>query len=117
MNKLVMQDISTNTTQINIFIFLAIIFVILFLSPPLNTYYKTSLCIKLCSVLFLLYSMFLISKQISLIKQSLSNSDNDEHHSYINSSVWSNYLLIVFLFVLLYLIVKSCFSYTVLTPV
>jgi len=112
-----MQNIATNTTKINVFIFLAIIFVILFLSPPMNTYYKTGLFIKLCSVLFLLYSIFLISKQITLIKESLSNSDNDEHHSYINSSVWSNYILIVFLFVLLYLIVKSCFSYTVVTVV
>ena len=117
MSDLVMQDISTNTTKINVFIFLSIIFVILFLAPPLNTYYKTGLCIKMCSVLFILYSIFLISKQISLIKQSLSNSDNVEHNSYINSSVWSNYLLIVFLFVLLYLIVKSCFSYTVLPSV
>ena len=111
MSKLMMQNISTNATRINIFIFLAIIFVILFISPPLNSCYKTSLFIKMCSVIFILYSMFLISKQISLVKESLANSDNDIFHSHVNSSVWSNYILIVFLFVLLYLIVNSFFSY------
>jgi hypothetical protein len=90
--------------------FASMALIVLFIVSPLSNFFKTSLFMKLVSVVILAYTIYLNFLQTNLLRNiSVSNSSSSEVKSQLNMNIMCSYIFAVFLIILLLFVVKSFF--------
>ena len=102
------KELAFNTKTICLCTITSILLIVMFVLSPLSQYLKTSLFMKLIIVGVLGYTLYLSVLQINVLKAS-SNSESKELINQLNMNMYSNYVFIVFLCILIFLLAKSFF--------
>ena len=102
------KELAFNTKTICLCTITSILLIVMFVLSPLRQYVKTSLLMKTITVGVLGYTVYLGVLQINVLKAS-SNSASEELISQLNMNIYSNYVFIVFICILLFLLVKRVF--------
>ncbi len=102
------KELSFNTKTICLCTITSILLIVMFVLSPLRQYLKTSLFMKLITIGVLGYIVYLSVLQINMLNAS-SNSESVELNTQVNLNMYSNYVFIVFIVILMFLLVKSFF--------
>ena len=97
------------TKTICICSFASIIIVILFILSPLSNFFKTSLFMKLISLIILGYTIYLILIQTNNLKGIENLNKSEQITSQINTNIICSYIFTIFLVILFISIIKSFF--------
>lgn len=90
--------------------FASMVLIVLFIVSPLSNFFKTSLFMKLVSIIILAYTIYLNFLQTNLLRNvSSSNTTSSEVKSQLNMNIMCSYIFAVFLTILLFFVVKSFF--------
>ena len=88
--------------------FASMALIVLFIVSPLSNFFKTSLFMKLVSVVILAYTIYLNFLQTNLLREvSVSNSSSSEVKSQLNMNIMCSYIFALFLIILLLFVIKS----------
>jgi hypothetical protein len=90
---------------------LAIIIIVLFVITPLSNFFKTSLFMKLISLILLGYTLYLNNTQTNLLRSVNSSSNSAQVNSQINTNIICSYVFSLFIGLLIIFIIKSFFNY------
>ena len=88
---------------------LSIIIIVLFVISPLSNFFKTSLFMKILSLLLLGYTLYLNNKQTNLLHSANSNSNTSQVNSQINTNIICSYVFSLFIGLLIIFLLKSFF--------
>ena len=98
------------TKKICICSFASMILIILFVISPLSNFFKTSLFMKIVSVVILGYTIYLNFIQTNLLRKvTMNNSSPPDVKSQINMNIICSYIFSLFLVMLLFFVMKSFF--------
>jgi len=86
---------------------LAIIIIILFVISPLSNFLKTSVFMKLISLILLGYTLYLNNTQTNLLRSINSSSNSSQVNSQINTNIICSYVFSLFIGLLIIFIIKS----------
>jgi hypothetical protein len=95
------------TKKVCLCTFVTIILVILFILSPLSNFFKTSLFMKIVSLIILGYTIYLSIFQTNLLKNMNHSSGNPQFGSQLNTNIICSYIFTFFLVVLFIFIVKN----------
>ena len=106
-NLTVFTDVTKNICMCTM---VSIIIIILFIVSPLSNFFKTSLFMKVISLIVLGYIIFLNNKQIDLLKQASNFSNSSEQvKSQLNMNIICSYVFTLFIGLLFIFVMKSFF--------
>ena len=93
------------TKNICLFTATSIVIIIMFVISPLSNFFKTSLFMKIISLILMIYIIFLNYKQVDLLRSASLAEDSLDVKSQLNTNIFCSYifsfsigLLIIFLF-------------------
>jgi len=89
--------------------FITIFIVIIFILSPLSNFFKTSLFMKLISLIILAYTIYLNIFQVNIFKNASQMNNNPQLSSQLNINIICSYIFTVFLCVLFIFILKNIF--------
>ena len=104
-----MFEYNDETKTICLCSFTSIIIVILFILSPLSNFFKTSLFMKLLSIIILGYTIYLILIQTNNLKGSINASKSENIKEQLSTNIICSYIFIIFLIFLFISIIKSFF--------
>jgi len=87
----------------------SIFIIVLFIISPLSNFFKTSLFMKMISLLLLAYTLYLNIHQTNLLKNATQNAKSDQIKSQLNMNVMCSYLFTLFIGLLIIFVGKSFF--------
>ena len=87
----------------------SIIIIILFVISPLSNFFKTSIFMKLISLILLGYTLYLNNIQTNLLRTVNSSSNSPEVNSQINTNIICSYVFSLFIGLLIIFTIKSFF--------
>jgi hypothetical protein len=87
----------------------SIILIILFIFTPLNSIQTLSIVFKIFIVFILIYCIYLNYLQIKELHSSKENYNKSLYSQYFNANILLSYIFSIFLFVLLFFIIKNHF--------
>ena len=87
----------------------SIFIIVLFIISPLSNFFKTSLFMKMISLLLLAYTLYLNVHQTNLLKNANQNAKSDQIKSQLNMNVMCSYLFTLFIGLLIIFVGKSFF--------
>lgn len=102
------KELAFNTKTICLCTITSIVLIVMFVLSPLSQYLKTSLFMKLITIGVLVYTIYLSILQINMLNAS-SNSDSEELVHQVNLNMYSNYVFVAFLVILIFVLVKNSF--------
>ncbi len=102
------KDLAFNTKTICLCTITSIVLIVMFVLSPLRHYLKTSLFMKLITIGVLAYTVYLSVLQINVLNAN-SNSDSKELVNQVNLNMYSNYVFIAFLVILIFVLAKNAF--------
>lgn len=88
---------------------LSIIIILLFVISPLSNFFKTSIFMKIISLILLGYTLYLNNIQTNLLRSVNSSSNSTEVISQINNNIICSYVFSLFIGLLIIFIIKSFF--------
>ena len=88
----------------------SILLIILFIVSPLSGFFKTSLFMKIITLLILGYSIYLSVHQSSLLRMMDQNNPSPQVSSLVNTNVICSYIFTLFLAVLFIFVFKHLLS-------
>jgi hypothetical protein len=98
------------TKKICLCSFASMTLIILFIISPLSNFFKTSLFMKIVSVVILGYTIYLNFIQTNLLRNvTMNNSTSPDVKSQINMNIICSYIFSLFLVMLLFFVMKSFF--------
>jgi len=86
---------------------LSIIIILLFVISPLSNFFKTSIFMKIISLILLGYTLYLNNIQTNLLRSVNSSSNSPEVNSQININIICSYVFSLFIGLLFIFIIKS----------
>ena len=87
----------------------SIFIIVLFVISPLNTFFKTSLFMKILALILLIYTIYLNNNQTNLLREVNTNSKAENIKSQLNMNIVCSYVFTVFIGLLIIFIIKSFF--------
>ena len=87
----------------------SIIIIILFVISPLSNFFKTSIFMKLISLILLGYTLYLNNIQTNLLRTVNSSSNSPQVNSQINTNIICSYVFSLFIGLLIIFTIKSFF--------
>lgn len=106
-NLTVFTDVTKNICMCTM---VSIIIIILFIISPLSNFFKTSLFMKIVSLIVLGYIIFLNNKQIDLLKQASNFANSSEQiKSQLSMNIICSYVFTLFIGLLFIFVIKSFF--------
>lgn len=87
----------------------SIIIIILFVISPLSNFFKTSIFMKLISLILLSYTLYLNNMQTNLLRTVNSSSNSPQVNSQINTNIICSYVFSLFIGLLIIFTIKSFF--------
>ena len=87
----------------------SIIIIILFVISPLSNFLKTSIFMKLISLILLGYTLYLNNIQTNLLRTVNSSSNSPQVNSQINTNIICSYVFSLFIGLLIIFTIKSFF--------
>ena len=87
----------------------SIIIIILFVISPLSNFLKTSIFMKLISLILLGYTLYLNNIQTNLLRTVNSSSNSPQVNSQINTNIICSYVFSLFIVLLIIFTIKSFF--------
>jgi len=88
---------------------LSISIIILFVISPLSNFFKTSIFMKIISLILLGYTLYLNNNQTNLLRSVNSSSNSSQINSQINTNIICSYVFSLFIGLLIIFIIKSFF--------
>jgi hypothetical protein len=88
---------------------LSIIIIVLFVISPLSNFFKTSIFMKIISLILLGYTLYLNNNQTNLLRSVNSSSNSSQVNSQINTNIICSYVFSLFIGLLIIFIIKSFF--------
>lgn len=88
---------------------ISIFFIVLFVISPLSNFIKTSLFMKIITIILLIYVLFLNYKQIISLKYAIDSNKSDQIKSQLNMNLLCSYVFTTFIGLLVIFILKSFF--------
>lgn len=86
---------------------LSIIIIILFVISPLSNFLKTSIFMKIISLILLCYTLYLNNIQTNLLRSVNSFSNSPQVNSQIHINIICSYVFSLFIGLLIIFIIKS----------
>ena len=86
---------------------LSIIIIVLFVISPLSNFFKTSIFMKVISLILLSYTLYLNNTQTNLLRSINSSSNSSQVNSQINTNIICSYVFSLFIGLLIIFIIKS----------
>ena len=87
----------------------SMIIIFLFVISPLSNFFKTSIFMKLITLIILVYILFLNNKQINLLKNVNITTETTHIKSQLNMNIICSYVFTIFIGLLFIFIIKSFF--------
>jgi len=101
-------SIFTNETKkICICSFISIFLIMLFVISPLSYLFKTSIFMRLVTLIILVYTMYLNNIQTTYLRQINVNSKSEQFKTQININIVCSYIFTLFLGLLAIFVIKS----------
>jgi hypothetical protein len=88
---------------------LSIIIILLFVISPLSNFFKTSIFMKIISLILLGYTLYLNNIQTNLLRSVNTSSNSPELNSQINNNIICSYVFSLFIGLLIIFMIKSFF--------
>jgi hypothetical protein len=85
----------------------SIMIIVLFIISPLSNFFKTSLFMKILSLILMGYIVFLNYKQTDLLRSASSVSDSIAIQSQLNTNILFSYIFTFFIGLLIIFVFKS----------
>lgn len=90
--------------------FASMAMIIMFIISPLSKFFKTSLFMKVITVIILIYTVYLNFLQTNLLRNvTMGSSSSDDVKTQINMNIICSYIFTAFLIILLFFVTKSFF--------
>jgi hypothetical protein len=96
-----------STKQICLCSFISIFLIILFIISPLSKFFKTSLLMKLITIVILSYTFYLSFGQTKQLKLLYNNSETHEIKGQLNMNIVCSYTFTLFIGLLIIFVVKN----------
>ena len=87
----------------------SIAIIIFFIISPLNSFFKTSMFMKIIAALILIYTIYLNTKQTNLLRNASLTSTTEQVKSQLNINIMCSYIFTIFIGLLIIFIIKSFF--------
>ena len=87
----------------------SIFIVVLFIISPLSNLFKTSLFMKIVSLVILGYTLYLNNIQTNLLRNASISSNSDSVKSQLNMNIICSYMFTIFIGLLFIFIIKTFF--------
>lgn len=101
-------SIFTNSTKkICMCSFISIFLIILFVISPLSNFFKTSILMRLITLLILFYTLYLNNIQTNSLREVNLDSKSEQIKSQININIICSYVFTLFLSLLAIFVIKS----------
>ena len=88
----------------------SIILIILFILTPLSGFFKTSLFMKMVTLILLGYSIYFSFQQSSILRMMDQTDDRPQLNSLMNINIICSYVFTLFLAILFFYVSKHLFS-------
>jgi hypothetical protein len=75
----------------------------------LSKFFKTSLFMKVVSLLLMIYTIYLNNTQIDSLRKAVSNSKSEQIKSQLNMNLLCSYIFTIFIGLLIIFVTKSFF--------
>jgi hypothetical protein len=85
----------------------SIMIIVLFIISPLSNFFKTSLFMKMLSIVLMGYIIFLNYKQTDLLRSAISLSDSIAIQSQLNINILFSYIFTFFIGLLIIFVFKN----------
>jgi len=85
----------------------SIFIIILFIISPLSQFFKTSIFMKVISLILLVYTLYLNNKQTDLLRRAKQNMTTEEVNSQLNINIVCSYVFTIFIGLLIIFVGKS----------
>lgn len=105
-NLTIFTDVTKNICMCSA---LSITIIIFFIISPLSNFFKTALFMKIVAIIFLVYTIYLNTKQANLLKNAGLTSTTEEVKSQLNINMWCSYVFTIFIGLLIIFVIKSFF--------
>jgi len=87
----------------------SIFIIVLFIISPLSKLFKTSLFMKLISLILMIYTIYLNNIQIDSLRVATSNVKSEQIKSQLNINLLCSYIFSIFIGLLIIFVIKSFF--------
>ena len=87
----------------------SITIIIVFVLSPLSNFFKTSIFMKLLSIVILFYTIYLNTIQTNYLRKASNSSKSDNVKSQLNINIICSYILTLFLGLLAIFVINSFF--------
>ena len=87
----------------------SIFLIIIFIISPLSNFFKTSLLMKVITLLILAYTIYLNNKQTFLLRDASSHINSEKLKAQLNLNIVCSYVFTIFIGLLVIFVVKSFF--------
>ena len=87
----------------------SIFIIILFIITPLSNFFKTSLFMKVISLILMIYTIYLNNIQIDALRNAIANNNSEEINSQLNMNLLCSYIFTIFIGLLVIFVIKSFF--------
>ena len=87
----------------------SIFIIVLFIISPLSNLFKTSLFMKIVSLVILGYTLYLNNIQTNLLRNASISSNSDSVKSQLNMNIICSYMFTIFIGLLFIFIIKTFF--------
>lgn len=85
----------------------SIFIIILFIISPLSKFFKTSLFMKVISLILMVYTIYLNSIQIDSLRKATSTVKSEQIKSQLNMNLLCSYIFTIFIGLLIFFVIKS----------
>jgi uncharacterized membrane protein len=97
------------TKNICLFTATAIFIIIIFAVTPLNNFYKTSMFMKIISIIIMCYIIYLNYNQTELLRSASLVADTEQIKKQLNRNIICSYIFTLFIGLLIIFVFKSLF--------
>lgn len=108
-NNFNLNSFTNNTKNICLCSTTSIVLIVLFIISPLSNFLKTSLLMKIITVIILVYAIYLNTNQTNVLRNVGVSSNNEKAQSQLSMNIICSYVFTLFMGLLLIFVIKSFF--------
>ena len=87
----------------------SIFLIVLFIISPLSNFFKTSLIMKILTLIILIYTIYLNNNQSQLLRNASNHTNSEKVKSQLNMNLICSYIFTLFIGLLVIFVIKSFF--------
>lgn len=88
---------------------LSIVIIVLFIISPLSYFVKTSMFMKIVSLILILYTIYLSYEQIKVLRDAAIIAKTEQIQSQLNMNIFCSYIFTFFIGLLAIFVIRSLF--------